>query len=282
MKNDFTSTRVVELIKSLKINSNSFEKEVGWSKGMVQKIMKGGSITEESLLKVFSRYPQVNTEWWFRNTGNVLKSTENENNLSVMNEPGEIYQKVKTPEPIVITVDNHGSENILMVNSRAFAGYTTSMQEPEYLKKLPAFGLPLPEFKNATLRAFQASGQSMEPTIWNGDWLIGQWVEDWPFNIKDGYIYIVVTNETILVKRLLNRISQDKVIIQSDNESFATDILRPEEIQQLWYVKGKLSLQLPNTKYDAVRRISALEADIEIMKRQLGISETTSKGIRKR
>lgn len=186
----------------------------------------------------------------------------------MVEESAEVYQL-----PKYITVDSAGNENILMVTSKAFAGYTSHSQKPEYISKLPAFGMPLPEFRNGTFRAFQAKGSSMEPTIWNGDWLIGQFVDDWNKSIKDGRIYIVVTHETIVVKRVLNRLASGRLVIQSDNEAFPTDFINQEDVVELWYLKAKISFQFQNTRYEVARKIAGLEADIELLKRHSGISD---------
>src|SRR5699024_6183256 len=67
--------------------------------------------------------------------------------------------------PKVISVDTDGSENMLLVNQRAAAGYPQNIQESGWHKKLPAFNLPLPEYRNATYRGFQVEGNSMEPNL---------------------------------------------------------------------------------------------------------------------
>jgi phage repressor protein C with HTH and peptisase S24 domain len=275
MDNSTFNERLNLLIKSLNISTNKFESEVGWPKGTSQKISKGSMPGLENVLKILSRYPELSTDWLVKGDGDMYAS-EKKPELPIASEQ-VVHFGLKMPS--VITVDQSGRENIVMVASRAFAGYATNTQEPEYLTKFPAFSLPLPEFRNATFRAFQASGRSMDPTIKNGDWLIGEFTDNWPNNIKDGRIYIVVTKDSILVKRLLNRIQEGKIVIQSDNMDYPTDILYPDEIQEIWYLKANISQQFPNARYEVASKISNLEADVEILKRQISQLEKASKGI---
>jgi phage repressor protein C with HTH and peptisase S24 domain len=287
MEENYAFSRVKKVLDLLQITANQFEIEVGWSRGMIQKIKTGGSLTMESVKKVFTRFPEISPIWWFHDIDPVLIEP---NFLKKYNSDAYLnaYQKaylspeksvksglkqglnIQTGPPLVVTVDSQGRENISLVSAKAFAGYASSLHEPTYLTTLPTFRLPFPEFLNATFRAFQVSGPSMEPTLYNGEWLIGQFVENWPQSIREGYIYIIVTTETVLVKRVLNRISvRNQVVIQSDNESFPTDFLEPEQIREMWYLKAKIGFQFPNPRYDIHRKIANLEADVETLRRQL-------------
>lgn len=251
-----------------------FDNQIGLARGMTGKILNGTGLTSETASKIFSLYPTLNANWLFKGEGPMYLS-DSPNQLI----GSTIDYGTPTPNlPLVVTVDNTGRENILMVNSKAYAGYTTNVQEKEYLRKLPAFGMPLPEFRNGTYRCFQASGQSMEPTIWNGDWLIGEYLDDWPSRLRDGYIYIIVTQDTLLVKRILNRLHQGKLIIQSDNEAYPTQVLEPEEVQEVWYLKAKLSFQFPNTRFEVLKEISNLKADVELLRREIGLGFPARKG----
>ena len=262
---DSINDRFTTFFNSLNVKKLQFDNRVGLARGLTGKILAGTGLSSDSAAKIFAHYPDLNANWLFKGDGSMYHKAQEE--VMMASEPPAQYGR--NDLPLVVTVDNHGKENILMVGSRAYAGYTSNITEPEYLRQLPAFGLPLPEFRNKTMRAFQAGGQSMEPSIYNGDWLIAQYVDDWPRNIKDGYIYIIVTNETILVKRILNRLSQGKLIIQSDNESYPTDYIHPEDVKELWYLKAKISFQFPNTRFEVLKEISNLKADIELLKGQI-------------
>ena len=54
--------------------------------------------------------------------------------------------------PKVVTVDSSDNDNMILVNAKAAAGYPQNIQDTSWYKQLPAFDLPLPEFRNATYR----------------------------------------------------------------------------------------------------------------------------------
>jgi phage repressor protein C with HTH and peptisase S24 domain len=182
---------------------------------------------------------------------------------------GKNYSVKKEAGIVAITLDREtGEENIAMVDTRAAAGYPQYFLEPEYLVDLPKFNLPGPQFRNSTFRCFQVIGDSMAETLYPEDWVICSYVDlsmgRKSFNsIKEGYIYVVVTEEAVLVKRLLNRVQErGKIVIMSDNEAYATREIDVLDIKELWYVKAKLSFHFPNTRYNTLRKISGLEADL--------------------
>lgn len=67
--------------------------------------------------------------------------------------------------PKVITVDTQNNENIVLVNVKAAAGYPHNVQDVDWYQQLPAFDIPLPEYRNATYRGFQVEGDSMLPVL---------------------------------------------------------------------------------------------------------------------
>jgi phage repressor protein C with HTH and peptisase S24 domain len=285
--------RLSTVIQSVGDTNYSLAKKAGLPRGLLDKAIRGNKlISIESLTKIIICHPQIDVNWLLTGRGQMFLGESHIDSLNLDksnftgnpkgNLDGNLSPEksvksglkqglnIQTGPPLVVTVDSQGRENISLVSAKAFAGYASSLHEPTYLTTLPTFRLPFPEFLNATFRAFQVSGPSMEPTLYNGEWLIGQFVENWPQSIREGYIYIIVTTETVLVKRVLNRISvRNQVVIQSDNESFPTDFLEPEQIREMWYLKAKIGFQFPNPRYDIHRKIANLEADVETLRRQL-------------
>ena len=173
-------------------------------------------------------------------------------------------------QPIVVTVDNKGRDNIVMVEAKAAAGYAQHFYEPSFYSDLPTFSLPGQEFRNRTFRCFEVNGDSMENTLFDGDWVIASYCDPWPISIREGYIYVIVTNETIYIKRILDRLNDyGKLVLLSDNESVIPKDLDGEEVRELWYVKAKLSFKLPNLRQDISRKVYNLEADMLEVKKQL-------------
>ncbi len=164
--------------------------------------------------------------------------------------------------PLVIVVDAKNEERISMVDTRAAAGYPQQYLETEYIRDLPTFNLPSREFQEGTFRCFQVRGNSMATTFSQGDWVIARFVDNWPQNIRNGYVYVVVTATEVLIKRVTNRILERRtIVIQSDNEEYETEEIHAGDVLELWYVKARMSFKFPNTRFESTRKIRELEAD---------------------
>src|SRR5260221_2946580 len=81
--------------------------------------------------------------------------------VTVAREGEENYLRGK--EAVVVTVHSHKKENIELVPHKAAAGYLHGYAEPEYVKELPKFRLPV--LSQGNYRAFEISGDSMLPTL---------------------------------------------------------------------------------------------------------------------
>lgn len=119
---------------------------------------------------------------------------------------------------VVVTIDENNRNNIELVPVKAAAGYLNGYADPEYIKELPRFKLPI--LKQGTYRAFEISGDSMLP-IMPGTIVVGEWVDDIN-SIKNGKPYILVTGrEGIVFKRLFNYLQESgKLFLVSDNRQY--------------------------------------------------------------
>jgi phage repressor protein C with HTH and peptisase S24 domain len=177
----------------------------------------------------------------------------------------EENQSIYNTMPKVVTVDSSGKDNVILVPVKAAAGYLAGYGDSEFIHSLPTFSLPT--IQNGTFRMFQVSGHSMYPTLSDACYVVGEWVENWIKDIKDNRIYVVVSDEGILVKRVLNRLKKyDNLYLKSDNrKEHPNRTLEPSQIKEVWAVKMHLSFELPDPTvlYD---RVGDLEAEIDHIK----------------
>ncbi|MEM6525116.1 MAG: helix-turn-helix domain-containing protein [Bacteroidota bacterium] len=148
-------------------------------------------------------------------------------------------------EVLAITVNSDGRENIELVPQKAAAGYLNGYADPEYIKELPRFQLPvLPG--NSTYRAFEITGDSMLPIL-PGTVIIGEFVEDIR-DIKNGKTYVLVSrSEGVVYKRVFNYISDTgKLFLVSDNRQYSPYQMDAEDVLEVWASKAYLSLQFPD------------------------------------
>jgi DNA-binding XRE family transcriptional regulator len=169
--------------------------------------------------------------------------------------------------PKVITIDQHENDTILLVNQKAAAGYPHNIQDVSWYETLPAFNIPLPQYRNATYRGFQVEGDSMLPNIRPNEWVLGRAVPS--ITEADNHkIYIVVLRDSVLVKKLQkipNNISQVRLV--SLNSDYLPIDVEIREIQELWLVNSKLSFGVDEPADSSLLR--QLQQSMEELKGQL-------------
>lgn len=161
---------------------------------------------------------------------------------------GESEQKHLNPHsqdvaPKLVSVDNIGQQNIIMVHEKAAAGYAGNIGDPEYYKTLPAFTFPLPEYRHASFRGFQVQGDSMYPALHPREWVIARAIADIT-HIQNEHIYVIVEQDSIRVKKLINHPDQLHLQLISIHPDYPDEIVRYADIQELWEFHSKLTQEL--------------------------------------
>lgn len=117
---------------------------------------------------------------------------------------------------------------------------------------------------------FEVEGASMNPTILQGEIIICHKQQNFD-DILDGSVVLVVTEESILVKRLKLQKNQDEFLFQNDNPAYEeTIIFKHSEIKDIFMVRGKISQVLDTENFKAAGgKIKSLEDSIEELKKEL-------------
>jgi len=177
---------------------------------------------------------------------------------------------------LTVATDSAGKrEQVAIVPQRAAAGYLDGYGDPEYVRQLPTFNLPLKEVsQEVTYRLFQIEGESMLP-IPSGSYILSDFVEDWR-TIGGMRPYIVVTrNEGVVFKRVENRLdtAHEDFLLISDNPDFAPFVARPDEIVEVWRARGYLAFDWPTPAFSGMERIQGtldhIRTDIRAIKMKL-------------
>ncbi len=133
-----------------------------------------------------------------------------------------------------------GRQNITLVPSRAMAGYATEFQEDAYLDQLLRFSIPNLE---GQLTAFEISGDSMLPTITDGDIVVCEEVERGT-RLYDNHVYVIVT-DVVVAKRIQQVRESDRILalrLISDNSAvYKPYTVELEEVRQILKVKCRLT-----------------------------------------
>jgi phage repressor protein C with HTH and peptisase S24 domain len=247
-------TKKSEIAKKLKIGNSTFSE-----------ILNERMNVSIDVLALLSTHYNFSLEWLINGAGEMIKTQD----------PKPPKLESKTPQ--VITINNHNEDNIVLVPVKAQAGYLTSYDDPNYIKKLPTYNLP--NLRNGIFRMFQVSGFSMIPTLHHHSNVVGQFVENWKDDIKDNRIYVPVTKEHgVVVKRCLNRLEKyGNIYCKSDNRvEFPSFGLETEDIAEIWEVKMALLHDLSDPA-DLHDKVNDLESELMYIKQHLNLSKTLTK-----
>jgi hypothetical protein len=222
----------------------------------------------DTLVEVLQTYPEVNPGWLLLGNGEMLTPAKAAEEPKTTKKSAAEQAHVHyggMHAPAVITLNMAGDEGIMLVPTPAQAGYQLAREKPQLLKEMDLELLALPQFSGKSHRAFEVEGSSMEPTLWTSDVVIARCVDDWRM-VKPRHVYVVVTDETMMVKRIPKPIQNgdEEVELLSDNSYFSPHFIPRETIWEIWEVRGILTTRVPANKEEAFERVAGL---LEIMAR---------------
>lgn len=201
-------------------------KKLGTYNHVINSILKGKrNITVEQLNRLFDHFG-VNANFLFGNSEEMF--LEN------------FQPHPDFPTRSFMEKQKGGRQNITLVPERALAGYALEHQDRNFMDNLQKFSIPQ---LDGSLIAFEINGDSMTPTITNGDLVVCEPIERGT-PLRDNHVYVIVTD--VVVAKRIQQIREDNQLIElrliSDND----DVYKPytinlEDIRQILKVKCRLT-----------------------------------------
>jgi phage repressor protein C with HTH and peptisase S24 domain len=214
-------------------SSRQFALSLDYLPQSLSEILKGRrDVTIELLRKAVDIY-KINPVYIYTGEGPMFMTEEDHKSFRVL----------------TIVTNASDDERIVHVPVPAHAGYASELTDPTFIQDLPTFSLPDYKYKVGTHRSFDVAGDSMEPTLFEGDKVICSYLEPtlWETSIKDNYVYVIVTRGDVLVKRLTNKIKAEKALtLISDNGYYEPFDINIGDVREIWYVRAKISPFLPS------------------------------------
>lgn len=248
MENKLTLKRFSELRKDLGYTQAEFAKLLGISNTTAD-IERGKTKLSGKVVAELLHQFKINPLWLFGISESKHLDTEK---TSVI--------------PKVVTIDNQEHDNMVLVNAKAAAGYPQNIADTSWYEQLPAFDLPIPEFRNATYRGFQVEGDSMLPNLYSGDWVIARAIEHID-HVSPNKMYVIVLQDSVMVKKIEKRPNSNNITLISTNENYPPYEIKPFQVQEIWEVSSKLTFDLNPMGNHAL--IKQLQASMDELKKQL-------------
>lgn len=214
-------------------SSRQFALSLEYLPQSLSEILKGRrDVTIELLRKSVETY-KINPVYVYTGEGPMFMSEEDHKSFRVL----------------TIVTNAQEDERIVHVPVPAQAGYASEETDPTFIQDLPTYSLPDYKYKVGTHRSFDVAGDSMEPTLFEGDKVVCSYLEPtlWETSLKDNYVYVIVTRGDVLVKRVTNNLKTDKSLLCiSDNTYYDPFRMEIGDIREVWYVRAKISPFLPS------------------------------------
>lgn len=233
--------RLKELADALKMSIVQLEKEIDVNPTRLgHAIRRNSKITMDIVIKIIDRFPDVNKEWLLDGKGGMFK----ESSLIMVPHHGaaDEAQRIRNQKAF----GPHLEKGIRFVPIKLQAGYALHYTDSLYLEQLERVFIPGMPYEGEKFRIFEVEGDSMEPTLQEGFYMIAEKVEPENYQFTSQfYIYAIVTETQMLIKRLYRKDDGNYVMISDNEEYYQQKPLLKEDIKELWLVKRKMDWNMP-------------------------------------
>jgi phage repressor protein C with HTH and peptisase S24 domain len=229
--------KLMEIRRSLGLNQEEFGRKIGYSREVVSKVENGKMDPSRWFVEAVLN---------FQNDANFQGPTP-----GVKNMDNNSQKQKKLTEPFyrhINTLKNRGSECLVpLVGIKAQAGYVRGFEQTDFIDTLEKYSLP-PGVnpKGLEWSYFEVDGDSMEPTLSAGDILLTSLLphEDWN-DVKNFSVYVILTEEQLLVKRVYRKNEKEWVLISDNTEENPQVSIDLSKVKQVWTLRRHIRSKLP-------------------------------------
>ncbi|WP_353480613.1 LexA family transcriptional regulator [Haliscomenobacter sp.] len=185
---------------------------------------------------------------------------------------GDMFLRPKEEqEGSFLTVAQHAQNEdlILHVSIHHQYEYPREINTPEFISKLPVYSFPELRSNLGTQRSFEMIGDSMQPTFNEGDKVIANFVKPtvWTQNLKNNHVYVIVSDNAVVIKRILKGLQVDKqLLLVSDNSFYESYPLHLNDVKEIWQVHTRISSFLPAYQHHQF----SVQEEIKSLKEMIG------------
>lgn len=129
---------------------------------------------------------------------------------------------------------NYGE--ITYVSVAAQAGYVDQFHDSVFENELPTFSIPDRQYSQGCHRCFDIAGDSMEPTLFEGDKVVCRVIDPtlWFNNIRPNFVYVFAIDTGLIIKRVAKVNKEEQTItLSSDNDFYNQFELHVSKIKEV-------------------------------------------------
>jgi len=230
---------LLELIETLKKVTGKTQAEISQQAGYGPKYISEAISKDNVTLKLIDKIKKTFKDELEKTTFTTLDED------NVLSEPVESYVVRRRSQK-----NREELNKAPLVSVKAQAGYVRSYDQTDYVDTLEKYALPPGiTYHGAVWRYFEIEGNSMNPTFANGDIVLASQVPqvDWE-DIRNFYIYVLITDTRILIKRIFAKSSDEWVLISDNEEEYEQVLFDTSELKELWIFRRHLKRTAPPPK----------------------------------
>ena len=223
-------------MKRVVLNKEEFAKKIGYSRSHYYKFLSGEyDIDDEMIHKaeelVLNKTPDVSHDTLVKEGGASYGLPAGVNLVETQSDANEFLKQRRA-------LKNNGEPYMVpLVPVAAQAGYAKAYFDPVYISSLERYPiLPGIDPHGTQWRYFQVKGNSMEETFKENQIVLANQIikEDWQ-NIENFYVYVIVTDDQVMIKRLAKVKGKNYWAAISDNEQEHPQFrLMVSDVKELW------------------------------------------------
>ena len=236
----FDVHKLIEIRRLLNMSQAEFASQLDITRESVNKMERGKSNLSKRTASRLKQLLEKNSLGEFSQDVNILRKASQK--ALNHNLPYHLQRREQKAQDVPFRVP--------LVAIKAQAGYIKGYEQVDFMETLDQYSLP-PGVNpiGAVWRYFEIDGDSMEPTLGAGDVVLATMVpmEDWN-DIKNFSVYIILTHDQLLIKRLYQKSRTEWVMISDNEETYPQVLLPTEGVKQLWLFRRQIRSRIPQPK----------------------------------
>lgn len=232
--------KLLEIRELFNLNQAEFARKVGYSREVINKIESGKMKPSKWLSQAVQKFIEEHQKPDFSQDVNILGKAS-----QFSKKQHEPYMQQRREQKAVPS-----QYLVPLVGIKAQAGYVKSYEQTDFIDTLDKYSLP-PGVNpaGAVWRYFEIDGDSMEPSFSAGDLVLATMVphDDW-HDLKNFCVYVIHTNDQLLIKRIYRKSNTEWVLISDNEEAYPQVLIKPEDVKQLWLFRRHIRSKVPQPK----------------------------------
>src|SRR6478672_11352123 len=202
----FDSYNLLEIRELYGLSQTDLAKRLDITREVVNKMEKGKMKVSKRTAARLQGFLQEHPYGFYSGDVNILGKSSQTSEKRRSNVP---FQKQRLEEK-----NTNTPFLVPLVGIKAQAGYVKGFEQVDYIDSLEKYSLPTGvNPTGAVWSYFEVDGESMEPSFYSGDVILASMLphEDWN-EIRNFYVYVILTDQQLLVKRVFRKNEKEWVL----------------------------------------------------------------------